>query len=94
MRATYTLADNGALEALREENVRLRETLDRMEHFRSSAETALAMAEERERATVVAWLRAQRVYGTDELLGQGWANVCNILADQIENGMHRFSKPS
>ena len=94
MKATYTLADAGALEALREENARLRETLDRMEHFRSSAETALAMAEERERAAVVAWLRAQRVYGTDELLGQGWANVCNILADRIENGMHRFSKPS
>ena len=94
MRATYTLADAGALEALRAENARLNEVLGRMEHFRSSAETALAMAEERERATVVAWLRAQRVYGTDELLGQGWANVCNILADRIENGMHRFSKPS
>ena len=94
MKATYTLADPGALEALREENARLREELARTEHFRSSAETAVAMAEERERAAVVAWLRAQRVYGTDELLGQGWANVCNILADRIENGMHRFSKTS
>lgn len=40
-------------------------------------------------AAVVAWLRAQRQYGTDALLGQGFANVCGILADAIERGEHR-----
>ena len=44
---------------------------------------------ERERAAVVVWLRGQRIYGTDELLGQGFANVCGILSDAIENGEHR-----
>ena len=44
---------------------------------------------ERERAAVVAWLRAQRQYGTDALLGQGFANVCGILAGAIERGEHR-----
>ena len=42
-----------------------------------------------ERAAVVAWLRAQRQYGTDALLGQGFANVCGILAGAIERGEHR-----
>jgi hypothetical protein len=42
-----------------------------------------------ERAAVVAWLREQRQYGTDDLLGQGFANVCGILADTIEDGEHR-----
>jgi len=42
-----------------------------------------------ERAAVVAWLREQRQYGTDELIGQGFATVCNILADEIERGEHR-----
>jgi hypothetical protein len=42
-----------------------------------------------ERAAVVAWLRGQRIYGTDELLGQGFANVCGILSDAIERGEHR-----
>lgn len=42
-----------------------------------------------ERAAVVAWLREQRAYGTDELLGQGFANVCGILSDAIERGEHR-----
>jgi len=44
---------------------------------------------DRERAAVVAWLREQREYGTDALLGQGFANVCNILSDEIERGEHR-----
>ena len=42
-----------------------------------------------ERAAVVAWLREQREYGTDALLGQGFANVCNILSNEIERGEHR-----
>jgi hypothetical protein len=42
-----------------------------------------------ERAAVVAWLREQREYGTDALLGQGFANVCNILSNEIERGSHR-----
>ena len=42
-----------------------------------------------ERAAVVAWLREQRAYGTDELLGQGFRNVCGILSDAIERGEHR-----
>lgn len=42
-----------------------------------------------ERAAVVAWLREQRQYGTEDLLGQGFANVCGILADTIEDGEHR-----
>jgi uncharacterized small protein (DUF1192 family) len=44
---------------------------------------------EAERAAVVAWLREQRIYGTDALLGQGFATVCSILADVIERGGHR-----
>ena len=48
-----------------------------------------AVAERKaERAAVVAWLREQRTYGTDELLGQGFANVCGILSDAIERGEH------
>lgn len=89
MRATYTLPPMlEEVATLNAENARLKETLDRMEHFRSSAETALALAAEKERADVVAWLRTQRRYGTDELLGKGWANVCNILADCVERGDH------
>jgi hypothetical protein len=42
-----------------------------------------------ERAAVVAWLREQREYGTDALLGQGFANVCHILSNEIERGEHR-----
>lgn len=42
-----------------------------------------------ERAAVVAWLREQRTFGTDALLGQGFANVCGILSDAIESGEHR-----
>jgi hypothetical protein len=42
-----------------------------------------------ERAAVVAWLREQRQYGTEDLLGQGFANVCGILANTIERGEHR-----
>jgi len=45
-------------------------------------------AVEKERAAVVAWLREQRIYGTDALLGQGFATVCSILADEIERGEH------
>ena len=52
-------------------------------------EQGIAEGERRERAAVVACLREQRAYGTDELLGQGFANVCNILSDIIENGEHR-----
>lgn len=44
---------------------------------------------EEERAAVVAWLRKQRAYGTDALLGAGFASVCGILADAIERGDHR-----
>ena len=44
---------------------------------------------ERERAAIVAWLREQRAYGTDALLGQGFATVCGILSDEIERGEHR-----
>jgi hypothetical protein len=43
----------------------------------------------KERAAVVAWLREQRQYGTEDLLGHGFANVCGILADVIERGEHR-----
>ena len=52
---------------------------------------ALAYADgaEAERGAVVAWLREQRAYGTDELLGQGFAHVCGILSDAIERGEHR-----
>jgi len=42
-----------------------------------------------ERAAVVAWLREQRQYGTEDLLGHGFANVCGILADTIESCKHR-----
>ena len=42
-----------------------------------------------ERAAVVAWLREQRAFGTDALLGAGFATVCGILADAIERGEHR-----
>jgi len=86
MRATYTLADNGALEALRAENVRLRETLDRMEHFRSSAETALTMAEERERAAVVAWLF--RLFPDNAM----FSFMLNGVARQIVCGEHHCEK--
>ena len=48
-----------------------------------------AQEREAERAAIVAWLREQRAYGTDELLGHGFANVCGILADAIESGEHR-----
>jgi hypothetical protein len=34
-------------------------------------------------------LREQRQYGTEDLLGQGFANVCGILANTIERGEHR-----
>jgi len=46
-----------------------------------------------DRAAVVAWLREQRQYGTDELIGHGFATVCNILADAIERGEHREGEP-
>ena len=49
----------------------------------------LETAAHEERAAVVAWLREQREYGTDALLGQGFANVCNILSTEIERGEHR-----
>jgi len=49
----------------------------------------IATALDAERGAVVSWLREQRAYGTDELLGQGFANVCGILADEIERGEHR-----
>ena len=49
----------------------------------------LEMATQEERAAVVAWIREQRAYGTDELLGQGFKNVCGILSDAIERGEHR-----
>jgi len=88
VRATYTLADAGALEALRAENARLNEVLGRMEHFRSSAETALAMAEERERTAVVAYLRT-----LDERWGLG-ASVCGAAADEIERVLHRTDETS
>ena len=48
-----------------------------------------AQEREAERAAVVAWLREQRAYGTDALLGAGFASVCGILADAIERGEHR-----
>ena len=51
--------------------------------------TALRAEVAAERAAVVAWLREQRAYGTDELLGQGFATVCGILSDAIERGEHR-----
>jgi len=88
VRVTYTLADTGALEALHAENARLNEVLGRMEHFRSSAETALAMAEERERTAVVAYLRT-----LDERWGLG-ASVCGAAADEIERGLHRTDETS
>jgi len=53
----------------------------RMEQAQRSRDT--------ERAAVVAWLREQRQYGTEDLLGHGFANVCGILADTIESGKHR-----
>ena len=43
----------------------------------------------RERAAVVAWLRKQRAFGSDALLGHGFATVCGILSDAIERGEHR-----
>ena len=49
----------------------------------------LRAALDAERAAVVAWLREQRQYGTDELIGQGFTTVCGILADEIERGEHR-----
>jgi hypothetical protein len=54
---------------------------------KEAAKSQSILAEER--AAVVAWLRAQRQYGTDALLGQGFANVCGILAGAIERGEHR-----
>lgn len=93
MRATYTLPPMlEEVAALHRENKRLQGLIDNMEHFRSSAETALALEAEKERTAVVAWLRTQRRYGTDELLGKGWANVCNILADCVERGDHMFGE--
>jgi len=41
-----------------------------------------------ERAAVVAWLRKQRTYGTDDLLGAGFATVLCILAEAVEKGEH------
>ncbi len=57
------------------------------EHDETAEIVADAIAQER--AAVVAWLREQRAYGTDELLGQGFSNVCGILSDAIERGEHR-----
>ena len=55
----------------------------------AAAENANAEDAKRERAAAVAWLREQRAFGTDALLGAGFATVCGILADAIERGEHR-----
>ena len=55
----------------------------------AAAETATADDALRERAAVVAWLRKQRAFGSDALLGHGFATVCGILSDAIERGEHR-----
>lgn len=54
-----------------------------------SLRDALRTGKTEERAAVVAWLREQRAFGTDALLGHGFANVCGILSDAIERGEHR-----
>ena len=76
--------------ARREAGAALVEALDALSAALPRA-VELARQEEREaeRAAVVAWLREQRAYGTDELMGQGFATVCGILADAIERGEHR-----
>jgi hypothetical protein len=61
--------------------------VERDEH--TALRDAVAAERAAERAAVVAWLREQREYGTDALLGQGFANVCNILSNEIERGEHR-----
>ena len=43
---------------------------------------------EAERAAVVAWLRKERTYGIDDLLGAGFATVLGILAEAVEEGEH------
>lgn len=50
--------------------------------------TMCAEARAQERAAIVAWLRDQRQYGTADLLGQGYAVVCECLAGAIETGAH------
>ena len=54
----------------------------------AAAENENAEDAKKERAAVAAWLREQRAYGTDALLGRGFASVCGILADAIERGEH------
>jgi len=78
---------------------RLREEVDLLRTGREAARNyadrveAKVVALRGERAAVVAWLREQRQYGTDALLGHGFATVCNILADAIERGEHHAPKP-
>lgn len=60
------------------------------ERHRRIADEAITCIEsaEAERAAVVAWLRKERTYGTDDLLGAGFATVLGILAEAVEKGEH------